>query len=323
MECPIVIIRGGTPIAQSLDWDADIAYGSDENRATIKRIGMTLQPGDMWQCDGTQLAGIVDTVCPSADEDGSSSVQYKGRTCHGVLASRIIVPPSGQSNLVVSGDLNACIETVISSLGLGGYFIVSGNSGITATSYSFYRYINAYDGLRMLCQQYGARLDFNATADGIEVSAVSADVYGDIPSELVAFSAERTYRPTNHMIGLGSGEGAARNVVDWYADSSGNLSQTQTLFGVDEVADTYDFASSDDLSADTKNKLADLQGQGSVTVDLPAETNLDVGDIVTASESTTGISVKAEVVKVVATISNGMFSASYETGTPEWPESED
>ena len=321
----VILDASGKALRQTDDWSADIAYGADENRFTISHLaGPPLAAHMRWQVDGTALAGVVDTVCPSVAEDGSSSVTYKGRTVQGVLAGKVLVPPSGQTHLTATGDLNECIASVVESCGLDGYLTVpSTASGFEVIGYKYRRFVDAYTGLRMLCASVGARLRFRATGDGIELSAVSATTYGDLPSERVAFDAERTYRPCNHMVGLGSGEGTARQVVHWYADASGALSQTQTLAGVAEVAQTYDHSGSEDLSADTKAKLAELQGQGTFTAALPDDAGLDVGDAVTAYDSTTGIGVEAQVTKVICKVSLGEAVTGYETGEPQWPEDEE
>lgn len=321
----VIMDASGRALRQTDDWSADIAYGADEQRFTISHLaGPPLSAHQRWQVDGTALAGVVDTVCPSVAEDGSSSVSYKGRTVQGVLAGKVLVPPSGQTHLTATGDLNDCIRQVVQTCGLSGYITVpSTASGFEVSGYQYRRFCDAYTGLRMLCASVGARLLFRATGSGIELSAVSATTYGDLPSERVAFDAERDYRPCNHMVGLGSGEGTARQVVHWYADESGALSETQTLTGLAEVAQTYDYSGSDDLSADTKAKLAELQGQGTFDASLPEDAGLDVGDTVTAQDATTGISTTAEVTKVICKVSLGEAVTSYETGTPEWPDDEE
>ena len=321
----VVIDPSGRALRQTDDWSADVAYGEDEDRFTISHLaGPPLDAHMRWQVDGTALAGVVDTVCPSVAEDGSSSVSYEGRTVQGVLAGKVLMPPSGQTHLTATGDLNECIASVVQSCGLSGYLTVpSAASGFEVSGYRYRRFVDAYTGLRMLCASVGARLRFRATGDGIELSAVSATTYGDLPSERVAFDAERTYRPCNHMVGLGAGEGTARKVVDWYADEAGALSQTQTLFGLAEVAQTYDHSGSEDLSADTRAKLAELQGQGTFTAALPEDAGLDVGDVVRAYSADTGDSVEAQVTKVICKVSLGEAVTSYEAGEPQWPEDEE
>lgn len=321
----VILDEAGVPVRQTEDWDADIAYGEDENDFEITRIsGPALRAGMRWQVDGTPYAGVVDTVCPSVDEDGKSCVGYKGRTVQGVLAAKVVEPPAGQSHRTAAGDINECIAEMVELCGLGGYLTASSRpSGLSVSGYQYRRYVNAYDGLRMLCAEAGARLSITCSGSGVEISAVPADTYGDVPSELAAFDAERTYRPVNHMVGLGEGEGTARLVSHWYADASGALSQKQTLFGIDEVASTVNLSSeSDDLSEKTREKLADEQGQGTFEVTVPDGTALDVGDVVTASDAGVGLDVRAEVTKVVVKVSMGMASVSYETGTPQWPDEE-
>lgn len=321
----VVMDASGRALRQTDDWSADVAYGADENRFAITRLaGPPLSAHMRWQVDGTALAGVVDDVCPSVAEDGSSSVSYEGRTVQGVLAGKVLVPPSGSTHLTATGDLNECIRAVVESCGLSGYLTVpSTASGFDVSGYRYRRYCDAYTGLRMLCASVGARLRFLATGDGIELSAIAATTYGELPSELVSFDARRTYRPCNHMVGLGEGEGTAREVVHWYADEAGALSQTQTLFGLDEVAQTYDHSGSDDLSADTRERLAELQGQGTFDAYLPEGAGLDVGDVVTARDADTGDSVEAQVTKVIVKVSLGEASTDYEAGEPQWPEEEE
>ena len=321
----VVMDASGRALRQTDDWSADIAYGADENRFAISRLaGPPLSAHMRWQVDGTALAGVVDDVCPSVAEDGSSSVSYEGRTVQGVLAGKVLVPPSGSTHLTATGDLNECILSVVQACGLSGYLTVpSTASGFEVSGYRYRRYCDAYTGLRMLCASVGARLRFLATGDGVELSAVAATTYGELPSERVAFDARRTYRPCNHMVGLGEGEGTAREVVHWYADEAGALSQTQTLFGLDEVAQTYDYSGSDDLSADTRERLAELQGQGTFDANLPEDSGLDVGDVVTVYDADTGDSVEAQVTKVIVKVSLGEASTDYEAGEPQWPEEEE
>ena len=321
----VVMDASGRALRQTDDWSADVAYGADEQRFAISHLaGPPLSAHMRWQVDGTALAGVVDDVCLSVAEDGSSSVSYEGRTVQGVLAGKVLLPPSGSTHLTATGDLNECIRAVVQACGLSGYLTVpSEASGFEVSGYRYRRFVDAYTGLRMLCASVGARLRFLATGDGIALSAVAATTYGELPSERVAFEARRTYRPCNRMVGLGGGEGTAREVVHWYADEAGALSQTQTLFGLAEVAQTYDHSGSDDLSADTRAKLAELQGQGTFDAYLPEGAPLDVGDVVTVYDADTGDSVEAQVTKVIVKVSLGEASTDYEAGEPQWPEDEE
>lgn len=312
----------GTPMWQTDDFTLDLAYGDDQNDFELSDLRGRMAMGWRWWVDGTPYGGIVDTVRVNATGDGTSALSYKGRSVQGILASRIVRPPSGQSHLVVGGEANAVIAAIVGDV--PWLSVSSEDSGIAVPSHNVRRYADAYTAVRMALERAHARLSVRFVDGAPVLSAVSATEYGDVPSERVSFAAERTYRPCNHMVGLGSGEGAARLVVDWYADEDGNISQAQSLFGLDEVAQTYDASNEDEeLSDKTRDALAELQGQGEADIDLPEDSGLDVGDMVTASDAITGIDMRAYVTKVVVSASKGKTTVSYETGTPQWPEEED
>lgn len=120
------------------------------------------------------------------------------------------------------------------------------------------------------------------------------------------------------MIGLGQGQLHDRQVVHWYADSAGHLSQKQSLFGADEITAIYD-ASSDEpnaLSDDTKQHLQELQGQGTATVTVHDGLQLGVGDIVHGQDPQTGVTVTASIVRVTVSLDGGIMRVSYDVGTP-------
>lgn len=321
-----LVIAGadGSPLFQTDDFSLDLAYGADQNDFELSGLSRRLSQGWRWWVDGTPWGGVVDTVRVEASGDGVSALSYKGRSVQGVMADKVVEPPAGQSHLVVSGEANAVIGQLLARCDVPWLRASAGDSGIALASYQVHRYVSLYDALRMALASAGARLAVSFVDGAPVLSAVAVDTYGDVPSELVDFDAERTYRPVNHLIGLGTGELAAREVVHWYADAQGAVSQTQTLFGLDEVAEAYDLSSeSDDLSGKTRAKLEDYQGQGTFEVDLPEGAGLDVGDRVAASDAVTGLSVTAEVVKVVVKVLAGEPNISYETGTPQWPEEEE
>lgn len=321
----VIASADGTPVRQTDDYALDLAYGDDENDFALSAVaGAPLSQGMRWWVDGTPYGGIVDTVEVSATSDGVSSLSYGGRCVHGVLAAKVIQPDAGQSHLTVSGEANELIGQILSRCDVPWLSASADDSGVEISKYRFHRYIDLYSGLRMMLASAGARLSVQFVDNTPILSAVQADGYGTVPSERVDFDAKRTYRPVNHLIGLGTGEGAARQVSEWYADASGAVSQVQTLAGLDEVAEVYDLSSeSEDLAGKTRDKLEEYQGQGTFDVDLPEDAGLDVGDSVTASDAVTGLSVTAEVVKVIVKAEAGEASVSYETGTPQWPEEED
>ena len=108
----------------------------------------------------------------------------------------------------------------------------------------------------------------------------------------------------------------ARVVVHWYADAKGNVSQTQSLRGVDEITQVYDYSNAEtaELNQKTCEKLQDLQSEGEVKVAVHEDSGIvfDVGDTVTARDNLTGITVNATISKKIVKVSGGVMSVDYE-----------
>lgn len=318
----VILDASGRPVRQTGCFDLDLAYGDDENRFTIYGLSFGLSEGMRWIVDGSPYGGIVDEVKVVSDD--APAMSYRGRSLQGVLAAKVVQPDEGQSHLVVSGEANSVIAQMLDRCSVTWLAASADNSGISVESYRFHRYVDLWSGLRMMLASCGARLMIRCVNNVPVLSAVARDSYGDVPGELVSFEASRAYRPVNHLIGLGTGTLADREVVHWFADASGTVSQTQTLFGLDEVCDVYDLSGeSDDLSGKTRDKLAEMQGQGTFEVDLPGDAPLDVGDVVTASCPYPSMSVEAQVVKVIVKVDAGEATVSREVGSPSWPDEEE
>lgn len=318
----VICDAGGTPLRSTSDYSLDLQYGDGDCDFELDAGGLRLEAGWRIACDGTPFGGVVDTLCPSHLESGDS-VRYRGRTVQGVLARKVVMPPAGSTHLVLSGDANEVIAGVVGRAGLAGYLSApSSPSGIRVPSYRFHRFVDAYTGLRMAMASVGARLRFCHSDDGWVVSAVPADSYGQVESERVYFSLEAATRPVNHLVGLGKQEMAERAVSHWYADASGAVSQTQTLFGVDEVAMAYELTSeeADTLPAKTRLKLLEYQEASEADITLPPGAELDVGDSVALSSAPCNVTATAQVVGVVLKASGGVAKVDYRFGIPAYPD---
>lgn len=296
----------------------DAAWGADENdfELTVDRL---IDAGSYVYFDGGECGGVVDSLKDSL-KDGRSTLTYGGRTWHGMLANKILEPDSGKDYLTVSGTASTVIGSLISRVGLDAVFdaVDAPTAGAqTIKSYQFDRYVDAYSGLRKMCAASGLKLRLAYASGKVRVWAEPAAHYGDsIDSDLIDFDATRTWRKPNHMIGLGKGELRNRIVSHWYADSKGNVTQTQTFKGLDEIAQVYDYSSAeaDELAKNTKKKLQDLQSEGEVKVTVHEDSGIafDVGDTVTARDNLTGITVNATISKKIVKVSGGVMSVDYE-----------
>lgn len=314
----IITGRNGIDRESIADYKLDAAWGADENdfELTVDRL---IDAGSYVYFDGSECGGIVDALKDNLKR-GESTLTYSGRTWHGMLADKILEPDKGKDYLTVSGTASTVIGSLISRVGLDGVFdaVDSPTAGAqTIKSYQFDRYVDAYSGLRKMCAASGLKLRLAYASGKVRVWAEPAAHYGDsIDSDLIDFDATRTWRKPNHLIGLGKGDLAARVVVHWYADAKGNVSQTQSLRGVDEITQVYDYSNAEtaELNTKTKEKLQDLQSEGDVKVTVRDDANVvfDVGDTVTARDNLTGITVNATISKKIVKVSDGVMSVDYE-----------
>ena len=307
-------------VRSAVDFTLDCAWGKEENDFELVVSGAsTIDAGAYIYVDGSECGGVVDAMEDQLTA-GVSTLTYSGRTWHGVLANKILEPDRGRDYLTVSGTASTVIGSLISRVGLDGVFdaVDSPTAGAqTIKSYRFDRYTDCYTGLRKMCEASGLKLRLAYASGRVNIWAEPVAHYGDsIDSDLIDFDATRTWRKPNHLIGLGKGDLAARVVVHWYADAKGNVSQTQSLKGVDEITQVYDYSNAEtaELNNKTKEKLQDLQSEGDVRVTVRDDANVvfDVGDTVTARDNLTGITVNASIVKKIVKVSGGVMSVDYE-----------
>ena len=302
------------------DFTLDCAWGKEENDFELVMSGAsTIDAGAYIYVDGSECGGVVDAMEDQLTS-GVSTLTYSGRTWHGVLANKILEPDRGKDYLTVSGTASTVIGSLISRVGLDAVFdaVDSPTAGAqTIKSYQFDRYTDCYTGLRKMCAASGLKLRLAYASGKVRVWAEPAAHYGDsIDSDLIDFDATRTWRKPNHLIGLGKGDLAARTVVHWYADAKGNVSQSQSLKGVDEITQVYDYSNAEtaELNQKTREKLQELQSEGDVKVTVRDDANVvfDVGDTVTARDNLTGITVNASITKKIVKVSGGVLSVDYE-----------
>lgn len=314
----IITGRNGIDRESIADYKLDAAWGADENdfELTVDRL---IDAGSYVYFDGSECGGIVDALKDNLKR-GESTLTYSGRTWHGMLADKILEPDKGKDYLTVSGTASSVIGSLISRVGLDAVFdaVDSPTAGAqTIKSYQFDRYTDCYTGLRKMCAASGLKLRLAYASGQVRVWAEPAAHYGDsIDSDLIDFDVTHTWRKPNHMIGLGKGDLAARTVVHWYADAKGNVSQSQSLKGVDEITQVYDYSNAEtaELNQKTREKLQELQSEGDVKVTVRDDANVvfDVGDTVTARDNLTGITVNASITKKIVKVSGGVLSVDYE-----------
>lgn len=299
-------------------WDIDLAYGTYEGEndfCLTPHKDLLIAEDSLIRVDGSDIGGIVDERTTKKETSTGGAVSYKGRTWSGMLANKILSPDPGQDHLRVSGPTTQVLRSLIDRVGLGDVFVVDPCPG--SVSYRFERYTDAYKGITKMLASSGLRLRFESRQDQTYLSAAAIVDNSDvIDSDLIDFTSTKTYRRVNHLIGMGEGELRNRVIVHYYANAKGEVSKQQTLFGVDEITQTYDYsnAKAEELDEKTRDKLKELQGEGSVEVTVLDGTSYEVGDLVTGRDNRTGVTVKAPIVKKIIKAEHGLVSVEYQAG---------
>ena len=322
-----VILADGklTPHASVSQVTLDWACGTDENdfELTIDDPDAPeIERGWYFWLDGSDAGGrIVDRRVSVAG--GTSTTTWIGQSWTGMLAAKILQPDANQDYLTVSGKLPDILKNLLKRIGLDTVFTVDSSDASTLSNWMFQnpRYVDAYTGLRTLLASCGCRLDFKVSGNKILLGIVPVQTIANtIDSDLVDFKAETNRRAVNHLIGLGSQELKNRLVVNYFADATGVVSQTQTLVGADEVCATYDYSNADlsTLQSETKKHLQELQTGGSVEVTLSDEVGdgLRVDDKIVATDQASGVNVTAVVTKRIVKIDSGILTSTFEVGLP-------
>lgn len=299
------------------DFELDLAFGSDENSFELTcAADVAPSEGQFALIDGGEYGGVVDEASYDAGRDAEGTVTCKGRTWHGILAGKRLLPNSGSGYLSVSGKANAVLASLISRMGLSAVF--SAASDDTAVSHTFERFCDGYSGLKALAKANGRKLAMRRKGSKVELSLPPVVDYANrVDSDLLDFTLTSVHRCVNHLVCAGTGELENRAVVHFYADSKGNVSHKQTLFGVDEISALYDYSNADEakLEEDGRKKLSEYQTTGSVEVDVHEDIDVDVGDVISARDNAHGRTVAATVAKKVVKVSRGVATYSYEVGS--------
>lgn len=296
----------------------DLSFGAGENdfEVTIGSGEAALEFNSFVYMEGTEYGGRIGGIKASTN---GKTITYCGRTWHGIMNSKVIQPDTGEDYLVVSGDANEIIAALIARLGLSGLFVAAEElSGVSISRYRFSRYCKGYDGIRSMLAANGAKLKILWQNRSVMLSAEPIVEYTDAPvdGDIATLTVEQHKDKVNHLICLGKGDLAEREVIHLYVDQFGRIGDVQYFTGLDEIADTYENSNSDNLRSDGITKLTELRNRDKAEVALPETEGLsyDIGDIVCASEIKSGITVAEAVTQKIVKIKNGVVSTEYKTG---------
>ena len=277
-----------------------------------------------WYIPDTEYGGISDGLGVETD---AGELLFRGRNWRGILSSRIIQPPPGQDYKIVSGNLSDIASQLIQENGLSGLFSAE-KTEIQVNSFKFDRYTDMYSGLIKLAYSCGKVISLTSCTgksskecrlETVKVSFIdridySSDV--EYSGHDINFRIYKGIHTVNHMICLGQGELKDRMVAHLYVDADGDIVEKQYYVGIDEWVEIYENTSAatlEELKQGGANRLGELLNIDSVEVTAP-DINLKIGDVIGGREEVTGISVRREIVNIIADINDDGISFDYKVG---------
>ena len=314
----IVAAPDGTELRCMLFSEYDFEIGDEENSflVTCPRAEWESVANDSRvYIPGTEYGGLFKRL---ESDTKNNSVAVGGLTWRGMLQKKIISPPSGQDYATDSGELNAILGARVSAA-FPGLFVGSNEStGITVT-YQYNRYVTLYDGLKALLKSVGYKMqiEYDQIQRKVVVSAVPIVDYSneiEYSSDMSAdYSMTIDRTGINHLVCLGSGELRDRTVVHLYVDGNGVISQTQTFFNENEIAEVYDYAgaSRDDLIQSGVDQLKNEINLNEFSINLESEREVAVGDIVGSRDYITGYTVTAPITTKLIKFEDGLIKIEY------------
>lgn len=314
----IVANANGEEVRDLLFKEYDFEVGDEENSYLVTCNSAeweTIEDGSRVYIPNTEYGGLFKRL---EVDTKKGTVACGGYTWRGMLQNKIIIPPTGHDYATDSGELNAVIGARVSAAFPNLFEGSTTPTGITV-NYRYNRYVTLYDGLKAMLKSVGYKMQisYDQETAKVIVEAVPIVDYSNQIEYSSDMNADYTMNMeatgVNHLICLGQGELRDRTVVHLYVDANGNISQTQTFFGVDEIVSVYDYAGAtrDDLIQSGTEQLAQEVNKNTFKIELESEKDVAIGDVVGGRDYITGMRMTAPITTKVVTWRNGFETTEY------------
>lgn len=298
-----------------VDYDFDFDTNDFQITASYASWIPDIEIGCLVYIPGTEIGGIIKNISSATN---TGNIYLKGYTWRGYLAKRIIRPPTGSDYYIATGELNDIIRSLVD---IPNFVVPQIDTGIHV-QYQFERFCSVLDGIEKMLQTVGYRLDIKyiqTQSNGyVRVQAVKVELYGDMieysQDSMIDFNTTNDQMGVNHLICLGKGELKDRLVVDLYADQNGNISQSKTISGIDEIVETFENSGAEleTLIESGTNRLKEHISKKSFTATIKTtEKDLFIGDVVTGRDYITGNTVTKPIISKVVKRTNGTITRDY------------
>lgn len=267
----------------------------------------------------TEYGGIIKEI---EVRTASEEIVMRGPTWRQLLQKKIIKPPSEESHLILSGELNEVTRELIGNRFGSLIFVSKVDTGVNVSNWQVDRYATLYDALIKLYESVAYKLQMlYIQPEGldygyVELQAVPIVDYSDnleySQDGNVNFTIKDYRNGINHLVCIGKGQNNERTVLDLYVQEDGNVGQEQFYFGADEQEAVYEYTSAemDELIKGGIKRLKALQNYKQIEVFVD-DVDLDIGDIISGYEEVTDTRVVKPIVKKILKIQNGELEIEY------------
>ncbi len=259
----------------------------------------------------TEFGGQIDSYKIDTTSD---IVNYSGRCWRKIIDEKIIVPPEGQDYLVVSGKITTIMQQALVDAGLSDMFEVQNFSNKTISNFKFNRYCTLLEGFSAIVSQIDCVIKFQYQNGKVLISAEKLKVIEMFDNYDCRFEIEKSKSQINHLICLGSGELANRQVLNLFLDENKNIVEKQFYFGEDERTQIYDYPNAEDiesLKSSAIERFKALLKDENIGMTLN-DVDLEIGQYVVAIEHLTNTNVKKRISKKILTQTNKQSIIKYE-----------
>lgn len=249
--------------------------------------------------DNSEIGGVVYGMKVST---ANNEITLRCKLWRGMLMDHAVKPPKGHDYYTFSGDANELLRHLITN-NYDGLIIAAEKQSNINVSVKV-RYATVLKVIEDVLMNAKARLHITfdgskAVCEAVPIKNLSDKICldNDYGIPMIAEDSDSGY---NHIIALGQGELANRQVIELWRLSDGTITEDNTKAvpaGIELRTYIYDYSSVEsleELRREAIKKLNELVPTKKLEIE-PGKLQVGIGDIVSATERTTGISMVKQV----------------------------
>lgn len=312
--------KNGIELGYLKDFEIDLEIGdSNDFEITVSSNNAVLDYDYRIYENGTEYGGIIKEI---KVDTATNKIKYCGQTWRGILSNYILQPEKGKDYIEIPQyGASSFIADELINFGLLPGLFVPVLIDLMVYNVRIDRYCTLLHAIEKMLKDVGYRIDLKCENGSVYIEPVPIVDYSD---ELeysqdynINFKIDDNRSGINHLVCLGSGELKDRQVVNFYLQADGSISETKKYYtGIDERAEVYDYPNAeslDELKKSGLERFKELLNQKTLEMTI-GEINVEIGDIVGGRERITGIEMSEPITRKIIKATNHSLKISYKVG---------